>query len=105
MSPQTHGRVVAVLFIFGAIARSIVGGLGYVKLVDLCGLISVLALMSLGVRDLLSPTKQSRFSAILLQRVYTLLIVVGTLVFCWWLLLSLFSEILSEKRLTMRRVL
>lgn len=91
MSPQAHTRAAAVLFILGAIARSIVGGLGYVKLADLCGLISMLAILSLGVRSLLTPIKQSTFWVILLQRVYTLLIVAGTLVLCYWLLLHLFS--------------
>ncbi len=94
MSLKTHGITVAVLFIVGALARSLAIGLGQAKIGDLFGLVSMFALMSLGVRSLLLQTKKDTASTIW-QRVSGLLsalfITLISLVFCLSLLMHLFS--------------
>jgi hypothetical protein len=90
MSLKTHGRTVAVLFIVGALARSLAIGLGQAKIGDLIGLVSMFALMSLGVRSLLLQAKKDTVSTIW-QRIGGLLRTVISLVFCLSLLMHLFS--------------
>jgi hypothetical protein len=94
MSPKTHGLTVTVLFVVGALARSLAIGLGQVKIGDLFGLVAMMALLSLGVRSLWLQTKQKTTST-MLQRIGGLLsalfITVISLVFCSSLLMHLFS--------------
>jgi hypothetical protein len=83
-------ELVLMLFIAGALARSIAIGLGHMQVGALFGLISTLAIMYAGVRYLLSPNKKDRWSKVL-QRVGGLLVIAISLVFC----LSLLMELLT----------
>lgn len=91
MSREAQELVASVtVFIVGALARSIVGGLGHKQPAALLGLVSLLALLYLGFRNLLWPNPKDRSSQIL-QRGTGLLVVVISLAFCLPLLRELFS--------------
>lgn len=94
MSLKTYRLTVTVLFIVGALARSVAIGLGQVKIGDLFGLVSMFAIMSMGVGSLVLQSRQKTTST-MLQRVGGLLsalfITIISLVFCLSLLMHLFS--------------
>ena len=90
MSREEQGLEVLAIFIVGALARSIAGGLGLRHIASLFGLISALAIMYHGFWNLLTRDKKDKSSKFPQRGAGLLLIAIGS-VFC----LSLLMELLA----------